>query len=254
MESIAYGFAFVVFWLFFLAGLVCLGVAIVYGVATVKRRFSYHGQFDGEGLAVTGIFTVVAVVLFIVAYFISGTVGYKDSIKAKYNRTVHFSSKEVRLEKKVRELSDLRQQLIAKQNEVRNLQSEYQNDIRALTSEIKSEQKKANIQSYYQAKQHPRISYDLSLIQRKQAYITKLKETQVKLEHGAYELEFLERQSIDDLKMVKALGNEQVEALVGNINTVIAKYLPEAGKLAIEVDPNSMQTPEQIWQQINSGK
>ncbi|MCX6744622.1 MAG: hypothetical protein NTX82_03820, partial [Candidatus Parcubacteria bacterium] len=130
---------------------------------------------------------------------------------------------------------------------------EYQNDIRTLTVEIKAEQRANNIQSFYQAQQHPRISYDLSLIQRKRAYIAKLQETEIKLQRGTYELEFLERQSIDDLKIVKTLGGDQVETLVTNINDVISKYLPEAGELAIEVDPKSRQTPEQIWHQINSG-
>ncbi|MCX6745283.1 MAG: hypothetical protein NTX82_07230 [Candidatus Parcubacteria bacterium] len=246
LGSIAHWLAVSFFWIFLLAAIILLAVSIIYYIAAFLNKIR-------EGVTIGSIFLGGFLVTGLIAYALSGEAGYKEGIKHKVNRVVHFSSKEVKLEKKVSELSDLRQQLIQKQQEVRKLQTEYQNDIRSLINEIKSEQKSNKIQTFYQAQQHPRISYDLSLIQRKKAYIAKLQETEIKLQHGTYELEFLERQAIDDLKIVKTLGSDRVEKLVTEINTIISKYLPEAGELAIEVDPKSMQTPEQIWNQINSG-
>ncbi|MCX6744623.1 MAG: hypothetical protein NTX82_03825 [Candidatus Parcubacteria bacterium] len=160
---------------------------------------------------------------------------------------------ELRLERKVNELSDLRQRLQGKKQEVAQLQLKYQGEIDSLVKEIKDEQRINNVQSYSHAQQLPKITYDLSLIQSKKVYIAKLQETGTKLQYGTNELEFLERRAIDDLRMVKTFNRKEVESLVADINNVIAKYLPEAGELAIEVDPNSMQSPEQIWDQINAG-
>ncbi|MCX6744625.1 MAG: hypothetical protein NTX82_03835 [Candidatus Parcubacteria bacterium] len=175
------------------------------------------------------------------------------NMKHSYKHIFHHWNKEVVLENKIEELNNLQQKLAAKQLEIQNLQSEYSNEIEGLVDEIRELQQSGNFRTFSQAKEHPGIFYNLSLIQRKQAYIAKLQETSVRLKYGIYELKYLERAACDDLKMVKTLDNEVVETLIKNINTVIDKYLPDAGKLAIEVDPNSMQTPEQIWQQINSG-
>ncbi|MCX6745289.1 MAG: hypothetical protein NTX82_07260 [Candidatus Parcubacteria bacterium] len=158
---------------------------------------------------------------------------------------------EAKIEKKVKELNDLYIRLSQKQTEVANLQADYQRSIKALEKEIHQDKRKYNISTYAQASQNSRISYDLSLIQRKQAYITKLDEVAQRLQTGTLELEFLRRQSEDDLKMVKVMDKEQIDQLAGQINTVIEKYLPDSGKLVIQVDENSLESPEQIWQRIN---
>ena len=253
LASFGYGLAIFFFWLLALIAIGGLIAAIV-GLIQVIVYHDYHNDSrydDYKALLIGGLLFFLVFGTF--AYLMSGPADYKPYIQGKYNRIVHFSNKEVKLEKKVNELSDLRSQLTQKHQEVKRLQIEYGNDIRSLTNEIKAEQKANHIQTFVQAQQHPRIAYDLSLIQRKKAYIAKLQETEIKLQHGNYELEFLEREAIDDQKMVKTLNNEAVEKLVVDINNIIAKYLPEAGKLAVDIDPNSMQTPEQIWQEINSG-
>ncbi|MCX6745282.1 MAG: hypothetical protein NTX82_07225, partial [Candidatus Parcubacteria bacterium] len=157
------------FWVFVL--MIILGLVMAVGSILVVRQhrrpsFAMPRPNDRTyiyvGLVIMGIAGLLA-------YIFLGLADYKSYVKTKYNQVVHFSSKEIRLEKKVKELSDLRTQLIQKQQEVKRLQTEYQNDIRTLTVEIKAEQRANNIQSFYQAQQHPRISYDLSLIQRKRA-------------------------------------------------------------------------------------
>ncbi|MCX6744624.1 MAG: hypothetical protein NTX82_03830 [Candidatus Parcubacteria bacterium] len=171
----------------------------------------------------------------------------------KIQTVVNYHVSQIKIEGKIKDLSSLRQKLTAKRQEILQLKEGYQNDINSLSVEIRTEQRANNIQTYDQAQQYSRISYDLSLICRKKAYISKLVETEKSLQQGANELEFLEREAIDDQKLLSTLNNQELENLVAEINAVIAKYLPEAGELAIEVDPKSMQTPEQIWNQVNSG-
>ena len=205
---------------------------------------------DDYCLSYLGFGFIFSLIFGITTFVLGASCGGYDQVKAYQN--YHHAKSE--LKDKIKDLSSLRQNLSDKKLEIQRLEIEYQNDISLLSAEIRTDQKASAIQTYDQARQNTRISYDLTLICRKKAYIAKLQETEVKLQQGTFELEFLEREAIDDQKLLTTLNNQEVEKLVGDINKVIAKYLPEAGKLAIEVDPNTMQTPEQIWQQINSGK
>ncbi|MBN1325429.1 hypothetical protein JW977_00395 [Candidatus Falkowbacteria bacterium] len=244
INTVLYSFLTLSFWIFAVAavaGVFLFIIGIIFGLAG-----------EGEGLLGSLVGIVCFFVCGYVALVISKPLDYKINIQDRYNNIVHFSRKENKLDKKVKELSNLRMQLFRKQGEVKQLQAVYQNDINGLVREIKSEQQANHIYTYEQAKAHPRINYDLSLIQRKKAYIIKLSETEIKLQHGTYELEYLERQTIDDLRLVKTLKNEEVENLIDNINEIIDKYMPESGKLVINIDQSSLETPEKIWNDLNN--
>ncbi|MCX6744634.1 MAG: hypothetical protein NTX82_03880 [Candidatus Parcubacteria bacterium] len=152
---------------------------------------------------------------------------------------------------KLEELTELRLKLSAKKEEINKLIKEYSASIKQLEIEIRTEQRSKRINSYAQAKDNQRISYDLALIQRKTAYISKLEEISPKLDNGANELEFLQRQTEDDIKMEQVLGDKEIEKLAAKIEATIAKYLPDAGELAIEIDKDSIPSAESIWQKIS---
>lgn len=154
---------------------------------------------------------------------------------------------------KLEDLVGLRQKLSAKKEEINKLIKEYSASIKQLEDEIRTEKRNKRINSYDQAKNNQRISYDLALIQRKGAYISKLEEILPKLDNGANELEFLQRQTEDDIKMEKVLGEKEIEKLAEKIEKTIAKYLPEAGELAISVDENKLESPRKIWERIAGG-
>jgi hypothetical protein len=157
------------------------------------------------------------------------------------------------IENKIVEIDELRNQLIDKRQDVITLKVQYQHGIDSLKKEIIYEAKLRKLTNFEQAKFFPKISYDISLIQRKGAYINKLMEIEGRLSSGIYQLEYLERQAIDDFYMVNFVQNEAVNDLIKEIDKVIGNYLPDAQKLVISVDVNTMQTPEQIWADILSG-
>ena len=224
-------------------------LALIMMIAGFVEIFNENST-DNGGLFLKGL---MALLFFSVATFLlaNGSGLFKDQgVKADVN----VNSNTGQLEAKIKDLSNLREDLIAKKEQGLKLQSEYQEGIQKLKVEIRAEQKANEIMTFDQAQKQPRISFDLQLIQRKQAYIAKLQEIDTKLQQSTYELEFLERQAIDDLKLAQTLNNDEVEKMVGDINSILAKYLPEAGELKVVIDPNTMQTPEQIWESINQKK
>jgi len=163
-----------------------------------------------------------------------------------------FWTTEKKIQKKINEITDLRQRLEQKQQEVQDLFDLYQTGIRKIKQEILLEKYHRKIFTYEQAAQNSQIAYDLSLIQRKEAYIQKLKEINLRLQKGTNELLYLEREAQDDLEMVKVLNSNEAEALVTEINKVIQKYLPDAEKLVINIDEKTLPSPQQIWEQIQN--
>ncbi|MBN1325430.1 hypothetical protein JW977_00400 [Candidatus Falkowbacteria bacterium] len=167
-----------------------------------------------------------------------------------YNDGKIFNKRQHQLEVKVKEVKKLKKALEKKIIEVRDLRSEYSNSVANLKGEILAESRAHNIVYYDQAIRNQRISYDLVLIQRKRAYIIKLDEISVRLKRGVVELEFIQRQTEDDVRLVAVLKNEKVNQIISDINEVISRYLPDTSKLEINIDPSEMQTPQQIWYEI----
>lgn len=231
-----------------------LSFLIIAGIACLIIGLAVLAQSKEPGLGFALVCT--AIVLFVVS------IGRGcDEIKSHRTIAKKPSAKEIKVEckgsnlcDKLEELVELRQKLVAKKGEINGLINEYRSSIKQIEDEILAEKKKKNINSYSTAKNNQRIKYDLALIQRKSAYIAKLEEMLPKLENGANELEYLQRQTEDDVKMEKVLGKKEIDKLAKEIEKSIAKYLPDADKLVVKVDESKLESPEAIWNKIAGGR
>ena len=177
-----------------------------------------------------------------------------ERVDERKSNNVQPSSQNETIENKIVELDELRNKLIDRKQEVITGEIRYQHSIISLKREIFHEAKKGKLTDFEQAKKtSPRISYDISLIQSEGAYINKLMEIESRVSSGIYQLEYLERRAIDDFYLVNLVQNKAIDDLIKEIDKVISSYLPDAQKLVINVDVNTMQTPEQIWADILSG-
>lgn len=211
----------------------------------IKRR-------GNHGFTVIELFLVLIAIGFLV-FVVIKVHGCNSSGKKSPKSTPEVSTKTAKhIQEKLNDLRQLRSKLSQKKKEVDGLRASYIVGIDQLKKEIKGEMKARNIKTFEQAKTSSRISYDLALIQRKQAYITKLDEIGTRLEAGAYELEYLERQAADDLSMATVLSSEETSKIINDINVVINKYMPDSNKLVVNIDESSLPSLEQIWQDINS--
>ncbi|MCX6745725.1 MAG: hypothetical protein NTX00_01770 [Candidatus Parcubacteria bacterium] len=166
----------------------------------------------------------------------------------------HYFPPEKVIQTKISEIQDLRKRLNEKQDELGKLILEYQQGVNDLKKAVKRYSRRHQINTFELAQKDNEISYNLALIQKKVAYIQKLQQLVARMQQGMQELQYLENQAIDDLKIVKALKSEDTDKLISDINTVITKYLPEAGTLPINIDEKNLPSPEQIWEEIIKGK
>jgi hypothetical protein len=167
------------------------------------------------------------------------------------NKASPSSPAEKKIMQKITDLRDLQNKLLEKEQNINSLSADYTSEIERLKQEIRNEQGAQSIRTYAQAEQNPRIKFDLSLIQRKTAYIDKLNEIKDRLRSGYFEAEYLERQSTDDARMIGLLDSKEAEKLTAKLSTVIAKYEPESGKLIIEDKDLKLRPIEQIWNEIS---
>ena len=239
-------------WLQLILGLLSLPLfftALLRGLVGIfnindDTKFAINSMLLAGGCLVVGIVLVV----------LATNTNIQTKLDISQLSPSNFWGQEAKLKKKIAELSELQESLDKKQKEVADLIITYNSEIDTLIKEIKTDQSQDNVKTFSQAQKHPRIAYDLSLIQRKKAYIAKLEDTQVRLRNGTFELQFLERQVDDDLRLYKTLPEKEVTELVSKVTKVIDQYLPEASELALNIDPNSMPSAESIWQEINKTK
>ncbi|MCX6745284.1 MAG: hypothetical protein NTX82_07235 [Candidatus Parcubacteria bacterium] len=158
--------------------------------------------------------------------------------------------RQIELVKKDNAILVLQAKLSDKLDEISDLRTVYENRTIVLKQEIREHEEANGINTFEEAIKIPTIAYDLSIIRREEAYLDKLKETEIRITLGRSELIYLHRQVRDDLDLINVINDADIDSLVAKINNVIAEYLPDAGKLIIDVNPESRRPPEQIWQEI----
>jgi len=235
-------------------------IAIMNAYCTPDKRWNYSSDFCKE---LQNVKTAEDVKTFLAPFMICRSEGKRILTKScsredRDSRTLNLltnafiESKTVgwQISLKIIQIDDLRLKLHGKKKEVISLENQYSRGIQELQEEIKIVAASEKITSLADAQKNGKINYDLALIQRRTGYINKLGEIKARVSEGIYQLEYMERQTADDLPMVQVLTSEDAQKLIAKINEVIAKYLPDASKLAIEIDEKSLPSQEQIWQNI----
>lgn len=154
------------------------------------------------------------------------------------------------LEKKIEELSNLSESLINKRREISQVQVNYKNEIVELKTEIAYLQTTDKLADFESAIKKPRIKNNLTLIQKKLAYLDRLNLIVGRLMRGSEELIYLKRDAETDLSLIDVLNDEEIKALADEIDAVINEYLPDAGRLIFEDKNLALRPINEIWQEI----
>jgi hypothetical protein len=153
---------------------------------------------------------------------------------------------------KLEEADRLREQLLAKKEEIFKLKLHYRNGIAELENQIGREMREANITAFSQAIANKRIELNLRTIQRREAYIQELDKPDRWVHSGSEELLFLMRKARLDLQMVDIASGIDLNRHMRYLNAAIQKYQPSAEKLAVNSSTTKLKPLETIWSEINN--
>jgi len=151
---------------------------------------------------------------------------------------------------RLEDVKQLREQLLAKREEIYRLKLHYRDGIMDLQDQIIREMHQTEISSLPQALKNKRIELNLRTIQRRQNYIQELEKPDRWAHNGSEELLYLKRKAELDLQMADVAGGIDLERHMRYINSAIQRYQPSADKLAIDPVPVELAPLESIWDQI----
>ena len=154
------------------------------------------------------------------------------------------------LEQKIADLALLYQQLEDRSQQAAAIRSALAAQRKTLETEIYFLMKSEKIDSYEQADKNLRIHYNVELLGSNLAYSTVLEEKIKEYEIGRDKLAYLQKLAQDDIKMIAALDNLKIDALMTQISLVINRYLPDAHVIQLDPDAIAPVKPRTVWQQV----
>jgi len=153
---------------------------------------------------------------------------------------------------KIDDVTRLREELLAKKDEIFRLKLHYRNGIVELKDQLYREMRDANISTFAQALENKHIELGLRTIQRREVYIQELEKPDQWVHRGSEELLFLKRKALLDLQMTDIASGVDLNRHMRYMNAALQKYQPSADKLAVDPPPAKLTPIEPIWSQIRN--
>jgi hypothetical protein len=164
------------------------------------------------------------------------------------------SSKRDTYASKLDEAGRLRDELLAKKDEIYKLKIHLQNGIAELEDATRREMQKAEITSFAQAMQNKRVELNLRSIQRRRNYIRELEKPAHWTHRGSEELLYLKRKAELDLDVIDMAEHIDMDRHMRHIGAAIQKYRPSAEKLAVHPQNTDLPSLEKIWSRIGNNE
>jgi hypothetical protein len=153
-------------------------------------------------------------------------------------------------EARLREVDALRQELLAKKEEILQLQQTYQYGVLELEEEAARLIKRTGIDTPAQALKNRQLELALKSIQRRQAYRDGLERPLNWVEHGSEELLYLKRRTILDLQLKEFAEHIDMKSNMADIESAIETYRPTAERLAVANPARLHPSMEMIWKRL----
>lgn len=164
------------------------------------------------------------------------------------------NSKAEELKRKIADIGLLKQQLEDRQQQAEAVLASLVVQRNELLSEVRLLQRSLNFKSYQQAMQYERAYYNIELLRIIMAYSNEFTNKIRLYQTGQDKLTYLQQLADDDIKMIGALNDFEIDALTTQISLVISKYLGEAH--IIQIDPEKIEpsAPETVWETMVRNK
>lgn len=158
------------------------------------------------------------------------------------------NSKADELKRKIADIGLLRQQLGDRQQQAEAVLSSLVVQQNELLAEVRLLQRSLNFKSYQQAMKNERAYYNIELLRTIMAYADEFTNKIRFYQSGQDKLTYLQQLADDDIKMIGALNDFEIDALTTQISLVINKYLGEAHIIQIDPEKIKPSTPETVWE------
>lgn len=137
-----------------------------------------------------------------------------------------------------------------KQTQANKMRERLTENMLTLKEETTSEQRRIETASYQETIKSPRILYNLKLIQRLQAYVTKLDDILAEYEIWKAKLDYLYQKADDDLKIFETLNHMKVERLIEEIDRMIREYASANEAYLFNAKDIILKRPTKIWDEV----
>ena len=158
------------------------------------------------------------------------------------------------LEQKKNDISALLETLNQKRMLAEGIRTQLRSHIEELTNEIASEQERRSIKTYKQASEHPRIEFDLKLLQRLFLYTDSLDAKIAYLKIAENELAYWRMLADDDLKIFRTMSDMDIVNLLAGVGGVLKTHRSKSGEKLIDLHDTKVRTPEEIWDTVTKSK
>lgn len=164
------------------------------------------------------------------------------------------TSKALQLERKIADLTLLRQQLEDRSNQSADICAALAAQQKALEDEIHFLVKNEKIENFEAADKNLRIHYNMILLGSVMAYSQQLNNKILEYRVGQDKLTYLQKLAQDDIKMIAALDDLRIDALMTQISLVINEYLPDAHIIQLVPEAIEPLAPRTVWKMLQSKK
>ena len=154
------------------------------------------------------------------------------------------------LQQKVADMALIHHQLSDRIDQAKMIREKLRHQEQSLRDEISDLRRGHNIIQFKDADQNLRIHYNLRLLASLQAHLQQVHYKIMYLETGQDKLAYLRQLAADDIKMIDALNDLEIDALTTQISLVINQYLAEAHVLQFDPNDISPVLPQKIWNSI----
>jgi hypothetical protein len=159
-------------------------------------------------------------------------------------------SPSARLNSKIEEIENLRDELLIKQGEIAELKRYYNKAIIQVADKILQIKDAQGIDTIQQALKHKTVALNLQTIQRRKAYIQSLEHPGRGLDDGSEELLYLKRKIKIYLRLDQITSGIDLDGLIMESDQIIKTRRLSLADLALDTETLKRQPLEKIWNQI----
>ena len=152
------------------------------------------------------------------------------------------------------EISLLNGQLAQRKSDAAILRNALSTRLKEIETEAAQEMQAHRIKTEKQARQVPRLWFDMILMGEIRAYMDAYTRRMNHYRVACDRLSYLYQQADDDLKIISTLSDMKIEALVAQAQKILDLYLTDAQTIVLLPETLTIASPQNVWNQFKPSR